>query len=77
MQRGDAGAVFFDRCPWSTIARDGDADRYLAAYGVLERWGKAPPGRDDPRYWDAMIAIGAEHAAIDREVLATPEGEYA
>lgn len=77
MPRGDAGALFFDRCPWSAIASEPVVDRYLAAYGVLERWGKTPPGRDDPRYWQAMTVIASEHAAIDRESLAKKDGDYA
>lgn len=74
---GEQGAEFFDRCPWATVAGDADVDRYLTAYGVLERWGKTPPGRDDPRYWEAMTVIAAETARVDREALAHKDGDYA
>lgn len=75
--RGDAGAWFYDRCPWSAVATDSAVDRYLSAYALLERWGQAPVGGNDPRFWEAVTVIASEHAAIDREALEKKDGDYA
>jgi hypothetical protein len=62
--------LFFDRCPYSHVYNDRVAADYLAAYALLERWHKQPPGPDDPRYWEAMVIIASEHNAADADDLA-------
>lgn len=60
-------ALIFDRCPWSEVFNDRDAQSYLAAFGVVERWREFPPGKRDPRLMEALTVIASEHNTIDRE----------
>ncbi|MFL5481135.1 MAG: hypothetical protein ACJ8AK_03015 [Gemmatimonadaceae bacterium] len=46
---------------------DRKINQWLTVYGVVERWGKWPPGRENPQLLEAMIVIASEHARIDAE----------
>lgn len=59
-------AALFTRCPVGLALTD-DAARYLSAYGLVKRWGKWPPGRDNPALLEAMSLIEREHDLITLE----------
>jgi hypothetical protein len=62
-------AVQTTRCPWSLALADSRTIQWLTAYGLIERWGKWPPGREDPQLLEAMVVIASEHARIEAERL--------
>ncbi|HEX5437152.1 MAG TPA: hypothetical protein VFW98_08330 [Gemmatimonadaceae bacterium] len=63
-------AVLTRQCPVGLALRDPQVGLWLTAYGMVRRWGKWPPGRDDPRVLEAMVVIQREHDLIDREQAA-------
>jgi hypothetical protein len=52
----------FTVCPWSVALKDGRVGRWLTAYGMVDRWGKWPPGKDDPQLMEAFTVIANESA---------------
>lgn len=61
-------AEFTKQCPVGLALTD-DVTLYLNAYALVERWGKWPPGRDDPQVLEAIMVIRREHDLIDLERL--------
>jgi hypothetical protein len=51
----------FKICPWSVALKDERIGQWLLAYGMIERWGKWPPGPDDPQFLEAMTVIANEN----------------
>jgi hypothetical protein len=60
-------ATHTKKCPWSVALADTRVNRWLTAYGMVERWGKWPPGREDPQLMEAMLVIAGEHNRMDAE----------
>lgn len=59
-------AEFTTRCPVGLAMTD-EVALYLAAYAMVKRWNKWPPGRDNPRVVEALTVIQREHDLIDME----------
>jgi hypothetical protein len=62
-------AAFYGSCPVGLALESPRTELYLAAYGLVSRWSKWPPGRDDPRTLEAITVIQREHDLIDAEHL--------
>ena len=66
-------AVLLNVCPVGASLQSMDVVRWLTAYGLIKRWQKWPPGRDDPRLMEALGVIQREHDAIDLERVEQPK----
>jgi hypothetical protein len=60
-------AIHTTKCPWSVALADRQVNRWLTAYGLVERWRKWPPGREDPQLMEALLVIAGEHNRMDAE----------
>lgn len=60
-------AILTTQCPVGLSTRDKEVALWLTAYGMVKRWQKWPPGRDDPRLLEALTVIQREHDLIDLE----------
>lgn len=61
-------AELFTVCP-NGVALTEEVTTALTTFGFLSRFNKWPPGRDDPRFLEAVSIIQREHDAIDSEAL--------
>lgn len=76
---GSARAVLTKSCPVGLSLNDDRTSLYLTAYGMVKKWAKWPPGRDDPRTLEALTVIQREHDLIDleRDTAPTKQGAKA
>lgn len=58
----DRRAVQTKICPWAVALEDEKVSQWLLAYGLVSRWGKWPPGREDPQLLEAMVVIANEES---------------
>lgn len=54
-------------CPWAVALQDGKISQWLLTYGLVKRWNKWPPGRDDPQLLEAIIILANEESQIKPE----------
>lgn len=67
-----ARARLFHACPIGTLYGDPFIRHSLTVSGLVRRFNRWPPGREDPRLLEAVLVIQREHDVIDAERRAPP-----